>query len=63
MALPKKKLRVKNDRMHLRLDEELKKRMEEYVARHKTTLSAVASVLFKQMLAEEDAKQYDAEQV
>lgn len=57
----------KRGRIHLRVPEELEERMHDYVKRNNTTLSAVATSLFVQLLKTEEAQKaataYDAEQV
>lgn len=46
----------KEGRLHLRVDKELEARMHDYVARHGTTLNAVATRLFMNLLETERRK-------
>ncbi len=58
---------AKKGRLHLRVSEELEERMHDYVKRNNTTLNAVATALFLQLLEAEEAERtgskYEAEQV
>ena len=53
----------KGGRLHIRLAEDLEQKMHDYVERHSTSLSVVATQLFEQLLAAEDQTKYEAEQV
>jgi len=64
MSKPKKvRAKKKAGRIHLRVSEALEQKMHDYVERHSTSLSAVATQLFEQLLAAEEQVKYDAEQV
>jgi len=45
------------------VSEALEQKMHDYVERHSTSLSAVATQLFEQLLAAEEQVKYDAEQI
>lgn len=53
----------KQGRLHLRLDEQLVADLHDYAKRHGTSVNAVASMLFEQLLEREKETKYEAEQV
>lgn len=53
----------KDGRLHLRLDDELVTAIHDYAKRNGTSANAIAEVLFRQLLATEKEREYEAEQV
>lgn len=52
----------RTDRLNLRIDPELKEKMQEYADRHHTSLSELVMRFFVRLLQEEESK-HDAEQI
>ena len=55
-----KKSATKDDRVYIRINSKLKKRMEAYAKRHNTSLSAISTRFYENLLKHEDEERLES---